>query len=35
MTGPDPDDPERTAAFVWIAKADGTVALIARAGVAA
>jgi len=35
VTGPDPDDPERTAAFVWIAKADGTVALIARAGVAA
>lgn len=35
VTGPDPDDPERTAAFVWIAKADGTVVLIARAGVAA
>ncbi len=35
VTGPDPDDPARTAAFVWIAKADGTIALIARAGVAA
>lgn len=35
VTGADPDDPARTAAFVWIAKADGTVALIARAGVAA
>ena len=35
VTGADPDDPSRTAAFVWIAKADGTVALIARAGVAA
>ena len=34
VTGPDSDDPARTAAFVWIAKADGTVALIARAGVA-
>ena len=35
VTGRDPGDPERTAAFVWIAKADGTIALIARAGVAA
>ena len=35
VTGADPDDPARTAAFVWIAKADGTIALIARAGVAA
>ena len=34
VTGPDRDDPARTAAFVWIAKADGTVALIARAAVA-
>ena len=31
VTGPDPDDPSRTGAFVWIEKSDGTIVLVANA----